>query len=112
MTYRMRNWTIVVGLSFSFVATPAVFAAGDTVVLSVTGKVVAVNVSASPNVIVITTTTAKQQEMIVGATVARDVTITRGNQPLSLKDVKQGDIVDLKYVKGPEGLAARSIHVR
>jgi hypothetical protein len=103
---------MALALSLSLAAASAVFAAGAAAVLSVTGKVVAVNVSASPNVIVITTTTAKRQEMIVGATVARDVTITRGNQRLELKDVKQGDMVELKYVKGPEGLAARSIHVR
>ncbi len=79
--------------------------------MRVRGEVMAVNVHDTPNVIVIRTTTTKNQELIVGAIVDPDVDITHGSRPVSLRSLKEGDSVVLVYVKTLEGLVARSIHV-
>ncbi len=78
----------------------------------VRGEVVAVNVADTPNVIVLRTTTATDQKLIVAAIVDPDVAITHRSRRLSLRSLKGGDLVDLVYVKTLEGLVARSIHVR
>ncbi len=80
--------------------------------MKVRGEVVAINVIDTPNVIVLRSTTARNQEMIVGATVQSDVKIMRRTQRVNLGDIQIGDSVDLVYVKTAEGLTARSIHVR
>lgn len=77
-----------------------------------TGQVVAVNTKDTPNVIVISATTAKNEELIVGATVGGQVPVTRGKQAVTLQEIQVGESVTLKYVKTLEGLEARSIHVR
>ncbi len=50
--------------------------------------------------------------MIVGATVASDILITRGKKRASLSDLKAGDRVQFTYEKHETGIAARAIHVR
>ncbi len=89
-----------------------VMADQEMVVRRVTGQVVAVNTKDSPNVIVLSATTAKNEELIVGATVGSEVPITRGKQAIRLGDIQVGESVTLKYVKTLEGLEARSVHVR
>lgn len=84
----------------------------EGVVRTVRGEVVAVNVTDFPQVIVVKTMTAKQQEMIVGATVESGATITRGKERVTLNSIMVGEPVELTYVKSQEGLVARSIHVR
>lgn len=86
--------------------------ASQTERMKVRGEVVAVNVNDTPNVIVLRSTTGKNQELIVGATVDPDVRITRGTTRVRLSNLKVGESVDLVYVKTLEGLVARSIHVR
>lgn len=86
--------------------------ASQTDRMKVRGEVVAINVNDMPNVIVLRSTTVKNQELIVGATVDPDVRITRGTTRVSLSNIKVGESVDLVYIKTLEGLVARSIHVR
>ncbi len=80
--------------------------------VKVRGEVLVINVTDTPNVIVIRTTTANNQELIVGAIVDPHVDITHGKRRLSLGSLKGGEFVDLVYVKTLEGLVAQSIHVR
>ena len=105
--------TITVALTFGMaVVVSAATVWGDASVRSVRGEVVAVNVTDTPNVIVVKTMTGKNQELIVGATVGSRTEILRGRQHVSLQDIKVGESVNLNYVKGPGGLEARSIRVR
>lgn len=78
----------------------------------VNGEVLAVNTYDTPNTIVLRTLTAKNRELIVGATVDSDADIKRGTQPVSLGDIQVGEKVMLTYVKTPDGLVARSIKAR
>ena len=76
------------------------------------GEVVAVNVKDSPPVIVLKTMTANNEELIVGATVDSGTVITRGNERVTLGAIKVGEEAAMSYLKNPNGLLARSIHVR
>ena len=78
----------------------------------VNGEVVAVNTSDIPNTIVLRTLTARNRELIVGATVEADADIKRGTQPVSLGDIQIGEKVMLTYDKTPDGLVALSIKAR
>lgn len=79
---------------------------------SVRGEVVAVNVKDSPPVIVLKTTTANREELIVGATVDSRTVVTRGKDRVDLGAIKVGEEAAMTYLKNPDGLLARSIHVR
>ena len=116
---RMRVVVQVLVLALVMVMTVAgptvAFARAESeasIIRKVRGEVVAINVKDSPSVIVVKTMTAKNQELIVGATVDPSVEITRGKQRVSLQDIKVGEAVDLTYLKNPNGLTARSIRAR
>src|SRR5436853_4275728 len=94
------------------VLVPFALAASEGKVLTVKGNVVAVNLKADPQIIVVKAMTQNKQELIVGATIGKGATITRGEKPVKLVDVKVGEVVDLTYHKNVDGLVARSIHVR
>ena len=79
---------------------------------TVRGEVVAVNVKDSPPVIVLKTMTANNEELIVGATVDSGTVITRGKERVTLGAIKVGEQAAMIYLKNPDGLLARSIHVR
>lgn len=80
---------------------------------AVRGEVVAVNLTDSPQVIVITAKVGKkQEEMVVGATVESGAEILRGKDRITLGDIKVGQTVELTYVKDEKGLTARSIRVK
>lgn len=109
----MRRWSVsAVGVVAALVLTTWVAGAAGQSVRTVQGEVVAVNVQDSPNVIVVKTVTAKKQEMIVGAVVESGAVITRGKERVGLDSVKVGETVSLTYLKGEEGLIARSIQVK
>lgn len=91
---------------------PFAHAASEGKVLTVKGKVVAVNLKVDPQIIVVKAMTQNKQELIVGATIGKEASITRGDRPVKLADVKVGEAVDLTYLKNADGLVARSIHVR
>lgn len=87
-------------------------AEADTAARTVQGKVIAVNLESTPNVIVVKVVLPTNQEMIVGATVGSGVAITSGKQTIGLDGVTPGQTVSLTYVKHDNGLDARSIQVR
>jgi len=87
-------------------------AASEGRVLTVRGKVVAVNLKVDPQIIVVKAMRQNKQELIVGATIKKGATITRGKKPVALADIKVGEAVDLMYLKNADGLVARSIHVQ
>ena len=101
-------WMAMVIMGVSGVVVPVAGAE----VRSVRGQVVAVNVTDSPQVIVVKAMTPDKKELIVGATVDSGAEITRGNQRITLKDIKIGESAQLTYTKSPDGLAVRSIRVR
>ena len=94
------------------VLVPFAHASSEGKVLTVKGNVVAVNLKVDPQIIVVKAITQNRQELIVGATIGKGATITRGKKPVKLADIKVGEAVDLTYLKHADGLVARSIHVR
>ena len=98
---------LVAGVVGTFALVPA--AASER---TVRGEVVAVNVQDSPPVIVLKTMTANNEELIVGATVDSGTVITRGKERVTLGAIKVGEEAAMTYLKNPNGLLARSIHVR
>jgi hypothetical protein len=67
--------------------------------------VVATFAAARPNTIVISATSWKGQEIIIGAAVEADTVITRGNRRVSPEAIKPGDVVDIVYVRNKRVLA-------
>jgi hypothetical protein len=78
----------------------------------VRGTVVATDLKDEPHTIVVSVILPNKEELIVGASVPSDVAIRRGKRAISLADLKSGDVADVTYIKNPDGLVARSIHVR
>jgi hypothetical protein len=93
-------------------AGPAFVHAEATVSRTVRGVVVATNVEVDPQTIVVNVPLPRKEELVVGARVPPDTTITRGKQAARLADVKAGETVELRYLKASDGLIARSIHIR
>ncbi|MDR4478182.1 MAG: hypothetical protein R3B37_00325 [Nitrospira sp.] len=79
---------------------------------TVRGNVVATNLSADPQTIVVKVMLANKDELIVGARVPTDTRITRGTKAARLADIKVGESAEVTYLKKSDGLIARSIHVR
>jgi len=50
--------------------------------------------------------------LIVGARVPTDTKIMRGKRAIKMVDLKVGEAAALTYLKSPDGLIARSIHVQ
>lgn len=88
---------------------PVTAAASQPAVRTVRGEVVAVNLTASPQVIVVKATTSGKEDMIVGATVVADTKVMRGTQAIGLEALKPGETVSLTYSRQKDGLVARSI---
>ncbi len=84
--------------------------AAGSVVRTVSGEVEAVNVAVTPPIIVVKVRLPSREEMIVGATVAADVPVTRGKKRASLAEIKSGDHVRITYEKHAEGISAKAIH--
>jgi hypothetical protein len=84
----------------------------ETIQRTVQGTVVATNVDADPQIIVVEVVLPNQEELIVGARVATDTKIMKRKQAARLADVQVGEKADITYLKTPDGLIARSIHVR
>lgn len=96
-------------LSFSGVVTPAVWAAAST--HDVIGKVMAVNVEAQPQTIVLTTS-GSTGEMVVGATLGDRTTVRRGKKTTALNRIRVGETVRMVYLKTSTGLVAVSISAK
>lgn len=102
---------IVVG-GFLAVTIPLNSATAETIQRTVRGTVTATNPTVDPQTIVIKVILPNKEEMTVGARVPSDARITRGSKLVSLAELKVGESADLTYLKSPDGLVARSIHVR
>jgi hypothetical protein len=96
---------VIVGL----VSGVAISSPAEDTIRTVKGTVTAVNVKASPKVLVVRVFTQENKEMIVGVTVQASATITRGGKPAKLEDLRTGESILLRYVKDASGLAAQSI---
>ena len=107
------RWLLAVACSVgTFLLGGLAQASFEPVVRTVAGEVEAVNVAATPQIIVVKVVLPTKETMIVGATVASDILITRGKKRASLSDLKAGDRVQFTYEKHETGIAARAIHVR
>jgi hypothetical protein len=78
----------------------------------VRGTVIATNLTADPQTIVVKVLLPNKEELIVGARVPTNTRITRGTHAARLADVKAGEPAEVTYLKGSDGLIARAIHVR
>jgi hypothetical protein len=109
-----RWWGFVFVLSFiglsAYQADPVQGAEGR--VYRVHGKVIAVNLSEIPNLIVVNTLLTKKVEMTVGATINHETKVLRGTKRVALHTIKVGEMVWLIYVKQRDGLFAHTIQAR
>lgn len=99
---------MIVGIVMT--AVPLIGEAGEVIQRTVRGTVVAINVEANPQVIVVKVLLPTKEEMIVGARVSADTKITKGKQVAQLADLKAGQTAEITYLKTAEGLSAQSIH--
>lgn len=90
-------------------AVPIMSHAGEVIQRTVRGTVVATNVEANPQIIVVKVLLPSKEEMIVGARVSADTKITKGKQAAQLADLKAGQTAEVTYLKTAEGLLAQSI---
>ncbi|MBX3334415.1 MAG: hypothetical protein KF876_09835 [Nitrospira sp.] len=79
---------------------------------TVQGTVIAVNVDADPQIIVVEVMLPNDVELIVGARVSTDTTIKNGKEAALLADIQVGEKVNITYLKTSIGLIAQSIQVR
>lgn len=110
MLLRMTE-LISVMLASTLMASPSATAT-ESASRTVRGDVMAVNVSASPQVIVVKTMTPAHEELVVGAAVNSGTIITRRKQPAHLNDLRVGEPVTITYLKGKDGLIAQSIQAQ
>lgn len=92
--------------------TPFPSIAGETIQRTVRGTVIAINAAVDPQTIVMNVSLPNKETLTVGARVPADARITRGSRATRLSDLKVGEAAELTYLKKPDGLIARSIHVR
>lgn len=109
-TIRMACLALTLALA-GLSASPAQ-AAGDGEKKQIWGELVTVNLQHSPPIIVLKAASAKKEELIVGATVEPQATVTRKGKSAALESLQAGDRVALTYIKSDKGLAAVAIQVR
>ena len=109
--YQRMTWFMLVCLMVQCLSLASSLAAEATPRV-VRGEVVAVNVKADPNVIVVSVILPNKEELIVGTTVPPGTEVTRKAKAVPLADVKSGENVILSYLKNATGLVARSVHVQ
>lgn len=100
----------VLALSILSTGMPQTSQAGEVIQRTVRGMVVATNVEANPQIIVVKVLLPSKEEMIVGARVSADTKITKGKEAAQLADLKVGQMAEITYLKTAEGLIAQSIH--
>ncbi len=114
VSMRMYSCLLTVALACGLAGTTMSVAssAAETIQRSVQGTVVATNVDADPQIIVVEVVLPNQEELVVGASVSTDTTIMKGKQAVLLADIQVGEKANIMYLKTPDGLIAQSIHVR
>lgn len=111
---RTSSCLLAVALACGLAGTgiPVARSAAESIQRTVQGTVVATNVDVDPQIIVVEVELPNQEELVVGARVAKDTTIMKGKQAARLADIQVGEKATITYLKTPDGLIARSIHVR
>ena len=92
--------------------TPLTTGAAETIQRTVRGTVIATNTAVEPQTVVVKVVLPNREELIVGADVPTDTKITRSKKAAGLVDLTVGDVAVITYLKSPDGLIARSIHVQ
>lgn len=111
---RTKLWLLCLVFAIGLVTltAPLATAATETIQRTVQGTVMAANPAVDPQTIVVKVILPNKEELIVGARVPTDTKITRGTRATRLADLKVGEAAEITYLKSPDGLIARSIHVR
>ena len=112
MRTKLCSLCLVFAVGFVFLTTPLATVAAETIQRTVQGTVMATNTAVDPQTIVVKDVLPNKEELIVGAGVPTDTKITRGTRATRLADLKVGEAAEITYLKAPDGLIARSIHVR
>jgi hypothetical protein len=101
-------------LAFGLVvlSTPFATVAAETIQRTVRGTVMATNTAVDPKTVVVKVMLPNKEELIVGADVPTDTKITRGKKAARLADLTVGEAAEMTYLKSPDGLIAKSIHVQ
>jgi hypothetical protein len=102
----LRAGLLVAGIVWSL---SEVFA-GD--VRTMQGKIVAVNLAATPPVIVVESKVSQGDPFVVGASVGPATDISRGARKVRLEDLKVGETVIISFGRTEQGHAARAIHAK
>ncbi len=112
MRTKLCSLCLVFAIGLVALTTPLATAATEAIQRTVRGTVMASNPAVEPQTIVVKVMLPNKEELIVGARVPTDTTITRGTRVTKLADLKVGEATELTYLKSPDGLIAQSIHVR
>lgn len=112
MRTKLCSLCLVFAIGLVALTTPLATVAAETIQRMVRGTVMASNTAVDPQTIVVNVVLPNKEELIVGARVPTDTKITRGTRATRLADLKVGEAAELTYLKAPDGLIARSIHVR
>jgi len=104
--------SVILACGTVLAAIPVIVHAEETIQRTLRGTVIATNVNADPQTVVIRVLLPNKEELIVGARVSQDTNITRGKQAARLAELKVGEAAEITYLKAPDGLIARSVHVR
>ena len=112
MRVKLCSLCLVFAIGLVTLTTPLATAAAETIQRTVRGRVMATNTAVDPQTIVVKVVLANKEELIVGARVPTDTKITRSARATRLADLKVGEAAEITYLKSPDGLIARSIHVR
>ena len=112
MNAHVLGWTLTITLGLTGVIGSSIAIAAESMPHTVRGVVVATNLTDTPHTIVVKVLLPNKEELIVGARVPADIKITRDTHAAKLADLKVGEAAEITYLKSPDGLTARSIHVR
>ncbi|MEK7350803.1 MAG: hypothetical protein AAB177_08000, partial [Nitrospirota bacterium] len=112
MRTKLCSFCLVFAIGFVTLTASLATAAAETIQRSMRGTVTATNTAVDPQTIVVTVVLPNKEELIVGARVPTDTKITRGTRATKLADLKVGETAEIIYLKSPDGLIARSIHLR
>lgn len=112
MRTKLYSFCLVFAIGLVTLTAPLATAAAETIQRSMRGTVTATNTAVDPQTIVVTVVLPNMEELVVGARVPTDTKITRGTRATKLADLKVGEAAEIIYLKSPDGLIARSIHLR
>jgi hypothetical protein len=112
MKTKVRHAGLVLAAGVVMLTALLVNASAGTAEKMVRGIVIATNLTADPQTIVVKVQLPNKEELIVGVRVPTNTRITRGTHAARLADVKAGESAEVTYLKGSDGLIARAIHVR